>query len=178
MLNVNTPIPDLSNANLTLVSGITEDSCKPIFREDFISNSWSLIFFWPFDFTFVCPTEIIGYDNLYHEFSKRNTKIYGVSIDSIYTHMAWKKSREDLLKVKIPFISDVKRIMSFNFDVLNQDGVANRATYLINPTGIIKYAEMTDIKVGRNPDEALRILDALQTDKLCPCKRNIGGETI
>ena len=142
-------------------------------------GKWKVYFFWPKDFTFVCPTEIAAFGKLSREFADRDAQLLGVSIDSEYVHLAWRNNHADLKDLPFPMISDIKRELTTALGVLHkEDGVAMRATFIVDPQGIIRFVEVTDMSVGRNPSETLRILDALQTDELCPCNWQKGQETL
>lgn len=142
-------------------------------------DKWQVIFFWPKDFTFVCPTEIAAFGKLNDEFSDRDAALIGASTDSEFVHLAWKRDNEELSELPIPMLADVGGKLSSDLGILNKtELVANRATFIIDPDGIIRFVSVTDLNVGRNPDEVLRILDALQTDELCPCNWKKGEETI
>jgi peroxiredoxin (alkyl hydroperoxide reductase subunit C) len=142
-------------------------------------GKWKVYFFWPKDFTFVCPTEIAAFGKLNREFADRDAQLLGVSIDSEYVHLAWRNNHADLKDLPFPMISDIKRELTTALGVLHkEDGVAMRATFIVDPQGIIRFVEVTDMSVGRNPSETLRILDALQTDELCPCNWQKGQETL
>jgi len=137
------------------------------------------VFAWPKDFTFVCPTEIVGFDDIGREFRDRDTQLLGLSIDSEFVHVAWRQSRADLGKVAFPWLSDIKRELSSALGILDKDaGVALRATFIVDPEGVIRFASVNDLSVGRNPQEVLRVLDALQTDELCPCNWQKGEDTL
>ena len=143
------------------------------------AGKWLVVFFWPKDFTFVCPTEIIGFGDINGEFADRDAQLLGASTDSDFVHLAWRESREDLGKSPFPWLSDIKRELATSLGVLDKNaGVALRATFIVDPEGIIRWASVNDLSVGRNPAEVLRVLDALQTDELCPCNRSVGGETL
>ncbi|MBS0273540.1 MAG: peroxiredoxin [Proteobacteria bacterium] len=143
------------------------------------AGKWKVVFFWPKDFTFVCPTEIAGFGALNGEFKDRDAVIYGVSIDSEFVHLAWRQNHADLKTLPFAMLSDVKRELSTALGVLDKDsGVATRATFIADPDGIIRFAYVTDMSVGRNPQEVLRVLDALQTDELCPCNWRKGEEVL
>ena len=134
------------------------------------AGKWKIIFFWPKDFTFVCPTEIAAFGKLEREFRDRDAVIYGVSIDSEFVHLAWRRSHPDLKNLPFPMLADVKREICGAFGVLDKkEGVALRATFIVDPEGVIRFVSVNDMSVGRNPEEVLRVLDALQTDELCPC---------
>jgi lipoyl-dependent peroxiredoxin subunit C len=141
------------------------------------AGKWKVIFFWPKDFTFVCPTEIAAFGRLHGEFHDRDAVVYGASIDSEFVHLAWRRSHPDLKDLPFPMLADVKRELSAAFGVLDKkEGVALRATFIVDPDGVIRYVAVNDLNVGRNVDEVLRTLDALQTDELCPCNWKKGEE--
>ena len=140
---------------------------------------WKVFFFWPKDFTFVCPTEIAAFGSLNDEFKDRDADVMGVSTDSEFVHLAWRKDHEDLRDLPFAMLSDLKRELSQALGILDKDeGVCLRATYIVDPDGIIRHASVNDLSVGRNPNETLRILDALQTDELCPCNWQQGEEVL
>ena len=140
---------------------------------------WKVYFFWPKDFTFVCPTEIAGFGRLNPDFTDRGTQLYGVSTDSEFVHLAWRNQHPDLKDLPFPMIADLKRDLSQALGILDkQEGVALRATFIVDPEGIIRFVSVNDLNVGRNPAEVLRVLDALQTDELCPCNWNKGESTL
>ena len=142
-------------------------------------NKWQLVFFYPKDFTFVCPTEIKAFGDLADEFADRDCQVLAASTDTEFVHLAWRNSHDDLRELPIPMLADVKRELSGALGILNEEeGVANRATFLVDPQGIIRHVSVTDMNVGRNPKEVLRILDALQTDELCPCNWQPGDEVL
>jgi peroxiredoxin (alkyl hydroperoxide reductase subunit C) len=143
------------------------------------AGKWLVVFFWPKDFTFVCPTEIIGFGDVEGDFSDRDAQLLGVSIDSEFVHLAWRQSREDLGKSPFPWLSDIKRELSSSCGILHaEEGVSLRATFIVDPDGIVRFSSVNDLSVGRNVQEVLRVLDALQTDELCPCNRAVGGATL
>jgi len=142
-------------------------------------DKWKIVFFWPKDFTFVCPTEIAAFGKLNHEFAGRDGVIYGVSIDSEYVHLAWRQNHADLKALPFPMLSDIRRELSNSLGILDHaEGVALRATFIVDPEGIIRFVSVNDLSVGRNPQEVLRVLDALQTDELCPCNWQKGDEVL
>src|SRR5262249_1485968 len=142
-------------------------------------GKWKVVFFWPKDFTFVCPTEIAGFAKLDREFRDRDAQLLGVSIDSEYVHLAWRKSHPDLRDLPFPMLADLKRELGGAAGILDKrEGVALRATFIVDPQGVVRYAEVNDLNVGRNPGEVLRVLDALQTDELCPCNWHKGEQTL
>ncbi|HTZ71491.1 MAG TPA: peroxiredoxin [Acetobacteraceae bacterium] len=141
------------------------------------AGKWKLVFFWPKDFTFICPTEIVAFSKLAGDFADRDTVIYGASTDSEFVHLNWRLHHDELRGLQIPMLADVKRELSAALGILDKDeGVALRATFLVDPQGIIQFASVNGLNVGRNPAEVLRVLDALQSDELCPCNWNKGDE--
>ena len=158
---------------------VSIDPDKAFQRIDQASNpgKWKVLFFWPKDFTFVCPTEIAAFGKLNTEFNDRDAVIYGVSIDSEFVHLAWRNNHADLKNLPFPMLADIKRELSASLGVLDkQEGVALRATFIVDPEGVIRFVSVNDMNVGRNPEEILRVLDALQTDELCPCNWKKGDE--
>ena len=134
------------------------------------AGRWKIVFFWPKDFTFVCPTEIAAFARLNGEFADRDAVVYGVSVDSEYVHLAWRQHHPDLRDLPFPMLSDIRRELAGALGILDQaEGVALRATFIVDPQGVIRFVSVNDLSVGRNPQEVLRVLDALQTDELCPC---------
>jgi peroxiredoxin (alkyl hydroperoxide reductase subunit C) len=143
------------------------------------AGDWKVFFFYPKDFTFVCPTELAGFGALESEFRDRDTQLYGGSTDSEYVHLAWRGDHEDLRDLPYPLLSDLNRELSTALGILGKDEqVCLRATFIVDPEGIIRHVSVNDGSVGRNPDEVLRILDALQTDELCPCNWTRGEQTL
>ena len=143
------------------------------------AGKWTIYFFWPKDFTFVCPTEIVGFGALDGDFKDRDAHLIGGSTDSEFVHHAWRASREDLGNLAFPWVADIKKELAGALGILDAaEGVAKRATFVVDPEGIIRFVDVTDMSVGRNPQEVLRVLDALQTDELCPCNWKKGEETI
>jgi peroxiredoxin (alkyl hydroperoxide reductase subunit C) len=142
-------------------------------------GKWKVYFFWPKDFTFVCPTEIAAFGKINAEFEARGTQILGGSTDSEFVHLAWRNNHEDLKDLPFPMLADIKRDLTGELGVLDINaGVAQRATFIVDPENIIRFVYVTDLSVGRNPQEVLRVLDALQTDELCPCNWQKGEATL
>jgi lipoyl-dependent peroxiredoxin subunit C len=142
-------------------------------------GKWKILFFWPKDFTFVCPTEIVGYGELRQDFEDRDALLIGASTDTAHVHFAWRKSDEQLAKADFPWIADVKKELAGALGILDRDeGVAFRATFIVDPDNIIQHVTVNGLNVGRNPQETLRVLDALQTDELCPCNWQEGQEVL
>ncbi len=146
---------------------------------DSYKGKWLVVFFWPKDFTFVCPTEIAEFGKLNEQFQDRDAQLIGASTDSEFVHLAWRSQKEELKNLSFPMYADVKRDLSQALGILDKDeGVAQRATFIVDPEGLIRFVYVTDLNVGRNPSEVLRVLDALQTDELCPCNWKKGEDTI
>lgn len=176
MLTVGQVFPSFS---LKAVTGVEIKEAFETISHTSYADKWLVVFFWPKDFTFVCPTEIAAFGQLASDFADRDAQILGVSTDSEFVHLAWRKSHPDLQSLPFPMVSDIKRELSQALGILDiEEGVAQRATYIIDPTGIIRFVMVTDLNVGRNPQEVLRVLDALQTDELCPCNWKKGEATI
>jgi peroxiredoxin (alkyl hydroperoxide reductase subunit C) len=160
------------------VSADTNTAFEPVTNASF-PGKWLVLFFWPKDFTFVGPTEIIGFGAIAAKFADRDAQLLGGSIDSEFVHLAWRQSREDLARSPFPWLSDIKRELTEGLGILDKtEGVALRATFIVDPEGIIRFASVNDLAVGRNPAEVLRVLDALQTGELCPSNRAVGGDTL
>ncbi|MAR57345.1 MAG: alkyl hydroperoxide reductase [Rickettsiales bacterium] len=142
-------------------------------------GKWLCLFFYPKDFTFVCPTEIQAFGDLNEEFADRDCQVLTASTDSEFVHWAWRRDQEELKNLPFPMLADVKRELTSALGILDRnEGVAQRAVFLIDPEGVIRFSMITDLSVGRNPKEVLRVLDALQTDELCPCNWKKGDSTI
>jgi lipoyl-dependent peroxiredoxin subunit C len=176
MLTVGDKFPAFS---LTAVNGTDPKTAFATATNDSYAGKWLVVFAWPKDFTFVCPTEIVGFNEIERAFRDRDAQLLGLSIDSEFVHVAWRQSRADLGKVTFPWLSDIKRELSTALGILDKDaGVALRATFIVDPEGVIRFASVNDLSVGRNPQEVLRVLDALQTDELCPCNWQKGEDTL
>ncbi len=143
------------------------------------AGKWKLYFFWPKDFTFVCPTEIAGFGKLNKQFQERDTQILGGSTDSEWVHHAWRNNHPDLKTLPFPMLADIKRELCQELGILDpESGVAQRATFIVDPNGVIQFVYVTAGAVGRSPEEVLRVLDALQSDELCPCNWQKGEPTL
>lgn len=176
MLGVGEEFPAFSAT--AVVSSDMKTAFVSLTRESF-RGKWMVVFFWPKDFTFVCPTEIAAFGRLNGQFEDRDARVIGVSVDSEFVHLAWRQSHKDLKDLPFPMLSDVRRELSAGLGIIDRAaGVSQRATYIVDPQGIIRFAMVTDLNVGRNAEEVLRVLDALQTDELCPCNWKKGEETI
>jgi peroxiredoxin (alkyl hydroperoxide reductase subunit C) len=151
------------------VSTDQKTAFRKITNKDY-KGKWKVYFFWPKDFTFVCPTEIAAFGKLNGAFADRDTQVLGGSTDSEFVHLAWRRDHADLRDLPFPMLADVKRELCTELGILDpKAGVAQRATFVVDPEGIIRFVYVTDLSVGRNPEEVIRVLDALQTDELCPC---------
>lgn len=176
MLGIKDNFPKFSGK--AVVSSDIKDAFVEINSETY-KGKWLVMFFWPKDFTFVCPTEIAEFGKLNEQFKDRDAQLIGASTDSEFVHLAWKNQKDELKNLPFPMFADVKRDLTSALGILDKDeGVAQRATYIVDPEGVIRFVYVTDLNVGRNPAEVLRVLDALQTDELCPCNWKKGEETI
>ena len=178
MLGVGEKFPSYS---LTATVGIERDpktAFKTITDLDY-PGKWKIYFFWPKDFTFVCPTEIAGFGKLNKQFQERDAQILGGSTDSEWVHHAWRNNHADLKSLPFPMLADIKRDLCGQLGILDTaEGVAQRATFIVDPDGVIQFVYVTSGSVGRNPEEVLRVLDALQSDELCPCNWHKGEPTL
>jgi lipoyl-dependent peroxiredoxin subunit C len=142
-------------------------------------GKWQVIFFWPMDFTFICPTEIAEFGKRSKDFADRDAQVLGASTDTHFVHLAWRKNHPDLKSLPYPMLADTRRELSSALGILHkEEGVALRATFIVDPEGVIRWVTVNDLSVGRNVDETLRVLDALQTDELCPCNWKKGEKTL
>lgn len=156
-----------------------EDKAFPVFTRENLLGKWSVVFFWPLDFTFVCPTEIASFNQHLADFKDRDAQVFGVSADSAFVHMAWRKSHDDLRGLKFPMLADYKKELSSALGILHPVvGAPMRATYIVDPQGVIRWVSVYDLNVGRNVKEVIRTLDGLQTDELCPCNWEKGQPTL
>ena len=175
MLGVGHKFPAYSlQATVSLEQG---KAFQTISDEDF-KDKWKVYFFWPKDFTFVCPTEIAAFGKLNKEFQDRDAQVLGGSTDSEFVHHAWRTHHADLKDLPFPMLADIKRELTSALGILTDGGVAQRATFIVDPENVIRFVYVTDGSVGRNPQEVLRVLDALQTDELCPCNWHKGEDTL
>ena len=150
--------------------------------ENSFAGKWKVIVYYPKDFTFVCPTEIVAYDKLFSDFADRDAVLLTGSTDNEFCKLGWQASHEDLKKIRHIQFADTQR---GELSLIEQLGVfyapagaALRATFIVDPDNVIQHVSVNNLNVGRNPDEILRILDGLQTDELCPCNRGVGGATL
>jgi alkyl hydroperoxide reductase subunit AhpC len=150
---------------------------EPITDESF-PGKWKVIFFYPKDFTFVCPTEIAEFARLAGEFADRDAVVLGGSTDNEFVKLAWRRDHKDLAKLPIWQFADTGGSLVDGLGVRAADGTAHRYTFVVDPQNVIQHVYATNHNVGRAPKDTLRVLDALQTDELCPCNREVGGDTL
>ncbi len=155
-----------------------QSAFEPVTGESF-PGKWKVIFFYPKDFTFVCPTEIAEFSRLNREFEDRDTIVLGGSTDNEFSKLAWRREHPDLNKLPMWQFGDNGGKFARQLGILNEEeGVALRATFVVDPDNTIQHVYVTNLNVGRAPADTLRVVDALQTDELCPCNRQVGGETL
>ncbi len=176
VLSVGEEFPDFKMPSVVSIEKGKE--FKDISRAD-LKGKWSVVFFWPLDFTFVCPTEIAEFNKEFKNFQARETQVYGVSTDSQFVHLAWRNNHADLKNLQFPMLADNKKELSEALGILHKtEKVPLRATFIVDPDGIVRSVTVYDLNVGRNVKEVIRTLDALQTDELCPCNWEKGKDTI
>ncbi len=178
-LRVGMQAPDFS------ATAVVDQEFKDITLSQY-RGKYVVLFFYPLDFTFVCPTEITAFSDRYSDFSSKNTEVLGVSVDSKFTHLAWiqtPRNEGGIGDINYPLVSDLKREICQSYNVLNDDGEADRGLFIINPNGIIMHSTINKAPVGRNIDETLRILQAYQyveshPDEVCPAGWTPGDKTM
>lgn len=169
---VGMPAPEFE---MTSVSGDGQDFGHVSLKD--YKGKWLVMFFYPLDFTFVCPTEITSYSKRADEFKKAGAEILAVSVDSEHSHKAW--IHGDLGKIQFPIASDFRKSVASDYGVLVEEtGVALRGLFIIDPEGTVKYSVVHDLNVGRSVDETLRVLKALQTGGMCAADWHEGDETL
>jgi len=142
------------------------------------ADTWTVVFFYPRDFTFVCPTELRGFADLHDDFAAADALVVAASTDSWHVHKAWFEGAPLLASIRYPVAADAAHALSRAYGVLSEDGAAIRGTFVIDPDGRVRHASATDDSVGRNPHETLRVLQALQTGELCPVAWHPGQPTL
>lgn len=177
-VRVGHPAPDFSVQAYDRTKDGTDKQFSTVKLGDF-KGKWVCLFFYPLDFTFVCPTEIVAFNKALGEFEDRHCALLTASTDSVYSHKGWCDAHSDLKSLKYPMLADTGHQLSEAYGVLDDEkGIAYRGVFLIDPNGVVRWMAVHDLGVGRNVDEVLRVLDALQTDKLCPCNWHKGEKTI
>jgi alkyl hydroperoxide reductase subunit AhpC len=147
--------------------------------EQSFPGKWKIIYFYPKDFTFVCPTEIVGFGKLQKDFADRDAVLLGGSTDNEFCKLGWRREHKDLSKLNHYQFADVTGSLVDQLGVRDKEaGVALRATFIVDPDNNIQHVSVNNLNVGRSPEEILRLLDGLQTDELCPCNRGVGGSTL
>jgi alkyl hydroperoxide reductase subunit AhpC len=168
---VGKPAPDFT------LDAVVNQEFKEVRLADY-RGKWVVLFFYPLDFTFVCPTEITGFNKALDGFKKLNAEVLGASVDSKYSHLAWIK-RGDLGDLRYPLLSDFRKEVAARYGILDEkEGVALRGLFIIDPNGILQYVLVHNLSVGRSVEETLRVLEALQTGELCPLGWKPGQKTL
>ncbi len=174
---VGEPAPDFAMKTTEDLEGLTSTASLSDY-----AGKWLVLFFYPLDFTFVCPTEILGLSDAYDEFKKLGADVLGVSTDSVYSHRAWINTPRDqngIAGVRFPLAADITKAVSRTYGVLVEDqGIALRGLFIIDPEGVLQYSVINCLNVGRSVDETLRVLQALQTGGLCPVNWKPGQKTL
>lgn len=172
MIKVGQPAPDIALQGVTNGKVANYSLAKQ-------KGRWTVIFFYPLDFTFVCPTEIHGFNKHFDEFKKLKADIWGISVDSIHSHKAWIAS--EFKSLKFPLLSDFNKEVTkeYEVDIEQEEGlVALRGTFIVDPEGVLRYSVVSDNNVGRSVEETLRVLQALQTGGLCPVEWEPGEKLL
>lgn len=161
--------------DFTATTVMPDNSIKELNLKTHIKGKIGVLFFWPLDFTFVCPSEIIAFDNRIDEFKKRGAELIGCSVDSQYTHYAWKNTpieKGGIGNIRFPLVADLTKSIARSYDVLTNDAIAFRGSFLIDKKGIVRHQVINDLPLGRNVDEMLRMVDALifheEHGEVCP----------
>jgi len=182
MLGIGDKLPEFSVMGVKPGFMMHEEDGVSAFEEitqDSFEGKWKVIFYYPKDFTFVCPTEIAEFAKLNEEFADRDAVVIGGSTDNEFCKLAWRREHADLNKLNQWSFADTNGTLLDGLGVRDREaGVALRATFIVDPHNVIQQVSVNSLNVGRNPKEMLRLLDALQSDELCPCNRAVGGETI
>jgi lipoyl-dependent peroxiredoxin subunit C len=175
MLTVGDKFPQFKlNANVSREKG---KEFKEVSSKD-VAGKWLVFYAYPKDFTFICPTEIVEFGKRTKDFADRDAVLIGGSTDNEYSHLAWRNAHADLADLPTALVHITPQFAN-DLGILHKDaGVALRVTFIADPDGVIRYVSVNDLNVGRNVDEVVRTLDALQTDELCPCNWQQGQDTI
>jgi alkyl hydroperoxide reductase subunit AhpC len=176
MLTVGDKLPVF---NLQAVVGLEKGKEFKELTQASYPKKWLVLFFWPMDFTFICPTEIAEFGRRSKDFADRDAQVLGASTDTHFVHLAWRNNHADLKGLPYPMLADTKRELASALGILHKgEGVALRATFIVDPEGIIRWASVNDLSVGRSVPEVLRVLDGLQSGELCPCNWEKGKPTL
>ena len=182
MLGIGDQIPEFEITGVKPGFNVHEENGESAFEsitEKSFEGKWKVFYFYPKDFTFICPTEIVEFAKLEDEFADRDCVVLGGSTDNEFCKLAWRREHPELNKLNQWQFADTTGSLVDGFGIRDMDaGVAYRATFIVDPHGVIQHVSVNGLNVGRNPKETLRILDALQSDELCPCNRPVGGDTI
>lgn len=182
MLTIGQVIPNFSVTVVKPGFNLVEENEQSAFEtisEQSFPGKWKIMFFYPKDFTFVCPTEIVEFAKLAGEFEDRDAVVLGGSLDNEFVKLAWRRDHQDLHSLNQYSFADTRGTLTDGFGIRDlASGAPLRATFIIDPDNVIQHVSVNGLQVGRNPQEILRILDGLQTDELCPCNRQIGGATL
>jgi len=181
MLTVGDKLPEFSvvaaKPGFNLPEEDGQSAFETITNESF-EGKWKIIFYYPKDFTFVCPTEIVEFAKLNEEFADRDAVVMGGSTDNEFVKLAWRREHPDLNRLNQYSFADSGSLIDGLGARDKVENVALRATFVVDPHNVIQHVSVNNLNVGRNPAEVLRILDGLQTDELCPCNRAVGGDTL
>ena len=174
MLNINTPVPEFT------LEAYQNNKITKISLSDY-KGKWVVMIFYPADFTFVCPSEIIAFANRVKDFKERGAEVIGISVDSKYTHLAWKNTevkKGGIGDIQYPLVADLTKQIARDYDVLTGEAVALRGTFLIDQQGVVRHQLVNDLPLGRNVEEAIRMVDALkffqENGEVCPANWNKG----
>lgn len=181
MLGIGDTIPSFEITGVKPGFNSHEENGQSAFEtltEKSFEGKWKVIYFYPKDFTFVCPTEIVEFAKLNEEFADRDCIVMGGSVDNEHCKLAWRRDHKDLNKLNQWSFADTNRQLTEGFGIKDAEGVSYRATFVVDPHNVIQHVSVNNQNVGRNPKEVLRVLDGLQTDDLCPCNRPVGGDII
>jgi len=176
MLTIGDKLPDFK---LEAVVGIEKGKEFKSLTNKSFPNKWTVLFAWPMDFTFVCPTEIAEFGKRNRDFADRDAQVLGMSTDTHFVHLAWRNNHPDLKNLPFPMLADTKHELAMALGILHKEaGVCLRATFIADPEGVIRWVSVNDLSVGRSVDEVMRTLDGLQTGELCPCNWQKGEATL
>ena len=181
MLGVGDKLPEFTVTGVKPGFNAHEENGESAFEEitqESFAGKWKVIYFYPKDFTFVCPTEIAEFGRLAEEFDLRDAVVLGGSSDNEFVKLAWRRDHADLDRHPAWQFADTTGSLIDGLGIRSPEGVALRATFIVDPHNVIQHVYVNNLNVGRNPDDTLRVIDALQTDELCPCNRPVGGDTL